>query len=388
MFVIPTLSELRDLILTSLSAGFDSGIDENTKAALNVLADTQAGQIKQLYLAAAEVQKNIFIDTCDEETLLRYGQERLGRLPFPAAAGVYVVTITGTIGATIPARTTFKSDDDSKSPGVIYILDNAYTLVSGSDTITLRCLTLGEDGKLEVGDTLTSTTPIFNVDKSAEVFSETTQPLSTETIAEYRAKILASLRLEAQGGAVGDYRIWSADAQGVQRVYPYATPAETSEIDLYVESKIADSSDGKGTPTAQTLLDVEAVVEENPDTTIDVNERGRRPINVTVNVLQVTIEEVAITITGFQNLSAQDQSDLLLAFQNALANVRPFIAGADAVSEKNDVIDTNKMIGIIITEKPGAVFASVTFTVNAVVKTSHTFSAGNIPYVNTTITFN
>lgn len=388
MFTIPTLTSLRELILDSLSAGFDAGIDEESKAALNVLADTQAAQIKQLYLAAAEIQKNIFIDTCDEETLLRYGTERLNRLPFAAVAGVYTVTVTGTIGATIPAKTTFKSDDSAKNPGVIFILDNAYTLLASSDTISLRCLTLGEGGKLEVGDTLTSTAPIPNVDKTATVFAETTQPLSAETTDDYREKVLQSMRLEAQGGAPGDYRIWSADAQGVQRVYPYATSGQTSEVDVYVEATIADSTDGKGTPSAQTLLDVEAVIEQNPDTTIDTNERGRRPINAEINVMAVTIKEVAITVTGFLGLTLQDQTDLFTAFKSAIANIRPFIAGTDSLSEKNDIIDTNKLIGVIISTRPGAVFTSVTFTIDGTPSTSYTLTGGNIPYLNTTITFN
>lgn len=389
MFTIPKLSELRQRILDSLSAGFDAVIDEEGKAALRVQADTQAAEIYQLYLAAAEIQANIFVDTCDLETLLRKGQERLGRLPFSAVAGKYVVKVTGTIGGTINASTTFKSDDDSKNPGVIFILDEAYMLTQNPDYITLRCLTLGEEGKLNVFDTLTSTSPIALVDKSVSVSSEAVQPLSGEEVnVDYREKVRQSYRLEAQGGSPADYRIWCADAQGVLKVYPYATPGETSEMDIYVEATIADSTDGKGTPTPQIITDVENVIEQNPDTTIDVNERGRRPIGAIPNVLPITPKEIKITVTGFQNLDAGVQADLLSAFTTAIANIRPFIAGTDSIAEKDDLIDTNKLIGIITTVRPGAVFTSVSFTVDNAPTTSYIFIAGNIPFLNSTITYN
>lgn len=388
MFTIPTTIELKEAILNSLSAGFDAGIDDEGKAALSVIADTQAAQVKQLYLAAAQIQKNIFVDTCDEETLFRFGKIRLGRLPFSAVAGKYICNVTGTIGASIPANTTFKSDDDSKNPGVIFILDSAYNLVSSPDTITLRCLTLGEEGKLEVGDTLTSTTPIPNVDSSAEVDTESVQPLAGETISEYREKVLASFRLEAQGGSVADYRIWAADAQGVQKVYPYPKSGTTSEIDLYVEATIADSTDGKGTPSGTTLTDVESVVEQNPDTTLDVNERGRRPMNAIVNFLPVVPKTVDVTITGFQDLDTQTQNDIIAAFDSAISKIRPFIPGTDSISEKNDVIDVNKAIAIIISAKPGAIFTSVSFTVDSVSVSTYTFDNGEISYFNPSITFN
>ena len=114
--------------------------------------------------------------------------------------------------------------------------------------------------ELSIADILTSTSPIINVNRIVTVTAETVQPLSEEDIELYRQRALDSYRLEAQGGAATDYRIWSFDAQGVQETYPFAKSGAANEIDLFVEATIADSTDGKGTPTAQLLLDVEAVV--------------------------------------------------------------------------------------------------------------------------------
>lgn len=388
MITIPTLAELYTSIISALETEFDATINEDGKSELRAQASTLAGKLKQFYLAIGELQKNIWPDTCDEETLYRFGTVRLGRLPFPATAGQYVVNVSGTTSAVIPALTIFKSDDDALNPGVLYILDTAYTMPGTTGTITLRALTLGLEGKLEVGDTLTATAPIPQINSGVDVDSESIQPLAGETIAEYRQKVLDSFRREAQGGSATDYRLWAADAQGVAKVYPYAKNGYPSQINLYIEATIADSSDGKGTPTNQIIQDVEDVVNFSPDTTLSLDQRGRRPLQVIVNYLPVTIKTIVITVTGYQGIDATIQAQLLSAFTSAIALIRPYVAAAEPITLKNDIIDVNKLIGVIISAKPGAVFTSVSFTVDGVSVSTYTMLLGNIPYLNPTIIYN
>ena len=210
--------------------------------------------------------------------------------------------VTGTIGAVIPAQTTFKSDDTSQNPGNLYILDAEYTLVATTDTITVRSLSTGIETKLAVGNTLTATAPIALVNKSAEVTAETVEPSAAETLEDYRTKALDAYRLEPQGGAATDYRLWAADAQGVKQSYAYKGNT-IGEINLYVEATIADSIDGMGTPSGALLSEVEAVVEYDPDTTLPLSERGRRPIGSWPNFLPVTIKTIDIQIHGFTTAS-------------------------------------------------------------------------------------
>lgn len=391
MITLPTLSSLYDDYIAALETEYGITIDPDGKTVLRALAAAQAAKLKGFYLAIGALQKNIFVDTCDEETLLRFGKIKLGRLPFSAVAGQYRVSVTGTVGATIPALTTFKSDDSSLNPEQLYILDAAFTFTSGSGTITLRALTLGLDGKLSVSDTLTPTAPIPNVSSgpsSASVSSELVQPLSAETTEAYRTAVIASYRLEAQGGAASDYRIWASDAQGVAKVYPYAKSGATSEVNLYVEATADDSTDGKGTPSQAILDEVEEVVNFNPDTTLPLNERGRRPLQVIVNYLPVTIKTVVITISGFQGLTAAIQATLLSELQAELDDIRPFVAGADIIEEKNDILDNNKVINTILTARPGSIFTGVSFTIDGVSYSTYTFQNGDIPYLNPTIVYN
>jgi hypothetical protein len=390
MITIPTLSQLYASTLSDLEAQYGISIPLIGKNYLRGLAAVQAAKLKLYYLAIGNLQKNIFVDTAESEsiggTLERFGRVKLGRNPFAAVAAQYELTITGTIGQTIPASSTFKSDDTATNAGVIYVLDSAYTLVATTDAITVRALTPGDAGALGIGDTLTPTQPLVAINSgpgSCVVASEIVEPLEAETLEAYRAAIIASYRLEAQGGSAGDYRLWAQDAQGVAAVYPYARAGYPCQINLYVEATQADSTDGKGTPSAAILADVEDVVDMNPDTTIALLERGRRPLQVVVNYLAITPKTVNITITGYTGVTAAQQVTILAALTTLIDSIRPFIAAADVLSERNDTLDVNKIIAAIITDQPGAVFTSVSFTVDAVSQTTYTFTAGNIPATGT-----
>jgi len=386
MITIPTISQLTTSILTDLQAAYGAPIPTFTKNVLRIQALVQAAKLKIYYLAIGSIQKNIFVDTADPVsaggTLERFGFVKLGRNPFPARAGQYVCLVSGTIGATIAANTTFKSDDNSTSPGMLFILDNNYTLV-GSDRITLRALTPGQISKLTPYDTLTSTAPIANVNSSVAVIGSFIDPLDAESIEDYRQSAIEAYRLEPQGGAATDYRIWAKDAQGVANSYPYAKSGANNEINLYVEATIADSTDGKGTPSASLLTAVESVVEFDPDTTKPLSERGRRPLGVfQVHYLAITPLNIDITISGFSGVTADQKTLILNAITQALSQVRPFISASDILSERNDTFSINNIISIILAAIPGAIFTSVSLSVASVGVSSYQFQNGDIPYLN------
>lgn len=389
MITIPTLNQLYTGIINDLQTQYGATISPIGKSVLRVIAAVQAAKLKLFYLAIGNVQKNIFVDTADSEskggTLERFGRVKLGRNPFPAVAGQYKIQLTGTAGAVINAATTFKSNDGSLNPGMLFILDSAYTMLTSSDTIVVRALTTGSASKLNALDTLTATSPIALVNSSVYVVSEEVQPLDTEDIEAYRNAIINSYRLSPQGGSAVDYRLWSQDAQGVQAVYPYASTGQANEIDLYVEATAADSTDGKGTPSSAILNDVESVVELNPDATLPILQRGRRPLGVfQVNYLPVTIKEINIVITGLQGRTTVIDDQIKAAIVSTINMIRPFVSGADVLADKNDILDTNKIIGVIITAHPGAIFTGVTIKVNSVSVSTYTLLLGNIPYINPT----
>lgn len=384
---IPTISELQAGIIADLESQYSITIPTFGKSLLRALAYVQAAKLKLVYLSIAKLQQNIAPDTAEREliggTLERFGRIKLNRNPFPAVQGQYILQVTGQIGAIIPASTTFKSNDDTTNPGKLFVVDNAYTLTATTDTVVIRALEAGTDSKMAIGEGLTATAPIANVDSAAGIQNTFIDPLAAEDIEVYRQKVLDAYRLEAQGGAATDYRLWSYDAQGVEQVYPYAKSNASNEINLFVEATIADSTDGFGTPSAALLLAVEDVVEFDPDTTKPLNERGRRPLGVfQVHYLPITPKQIDIIISSFTGITPTIEAVILAAMESAINNIRPFVAGADILDEKNDILDTNKIIGVILNARPGSTFGAVTLKVDGVAYSTWTFVNGDIPILN------
>lgn len=385
MITIPTLQQLKTQIISNLESQYGANIPPVGKSAIRTFAIVFSGIFKLIYLAIADVQKNVWPDTADPVskggTLERFGLVKLGRNPFKAVAGQYEVIVTGEIGAVIPASTTFKSDDDSTSPGYLFILDNEFTFNNLNETITLRALTPGTEAILNSGDTLTVTSPIADVDNSAEVYATIEEPLAAEEIEDYRQAIIDSFRLEPKGGAATDYILWALDAQGVETVYPYAKTGYSNEIVIYVEATIVDSTDQQGTPSVQLLSDVEDVIEYDPDTTLPVLERGRRPLGVfNIDFLAITVKDIDIEIVGWTSVTNAQQTAVDTALRAMIAEIRPYVAAAYPTDEKNDILDTNKIIAKIIEEEPTANFTGVNMYVDNVQLTTYQFILGNIPF--------
>lgn len=366
----PTFNNLFNSILTDLRnrLGITSIVG---KVVLNAFAAVQAAKLKIFYLSINRVEKNIFIDTADEETILRYGLVKLERLPLPAIAGEYIIEVTGVIGGIIPSGTTFKSLDSSSNPDVILQYDDTFVFTGTTGNIQIRALELGTDFVLQASDPLQLTAPIANVDSFSEVLSVAVTPVEEEDIEEYRQTVIESYRTEPQGGARVDYRLWTNDVAGVRTVYPYVKSGESGVIDLYIEALPENSTDDHGTPSASLIQDIEDAIE--PD---------KRPMGTfQINYLSITPIAVDVEIT---NLS---DSSYLTAIESAilafLFDIRPFIDGADNINERNDKLFESDIYTIVrnvigVTES----FDSLEMFVDSSSVDVYTFENGDIPYIN------
>ncbi len=381
---IPTLQELYNGVISDLESEFGVSINPFGKAMLRALAGVQAGILKIQYLRIGKLQKNIWVDTADPVavggTLERFGFTKLQRLPYPATQGQYVLDVTGTAGATIPALTQFKSNDSSLNPGFLYILDTAFVLPTGTDQITVRALTAGTASLLAISDTLTATAPIINVDSIATVSSISVDPVEAETTDEYRNKAIQAYQLSPQGGAPADYRLWGLDAAGTRQIYPYTNIIEIGEVDVFVEAILADSVGPpyQGVPTPTILTDVENDIETDPVTGI-----GRRPLGVlAVNVAAIIPNDIDITIDSGGTITVGQQALITQALTEAIYNIRPFIAGIDNTATRNDVISQYGVGNVILQTIGSVIISSIVLEVNGSPETSFLFDLGNIPYLN------
>jgi len=384
---IPALATLYDGILKNLESELSINIPLFGKSFLRALAAVQAAKLKLYYLAIANLQKNIWVDTAEREsiggTLERFGRVKLNRNPNSAIAGQYTVSIVATGSATINVNTTFKSDDNSTNPGELYIVDTTVAIaVAGTYTFNIRALKKGTDSRLVVGDTLTPTAPIINVNEQCKVTVEVVTPAPEEDIETYRNIIIESFRLSAQGGSGGDYRRWSKEVAGVKEAFVYARSGYANEVEVFIESTIITSTDGRGTPPASMLTSVETVLETNPDVTLPSYARARRPIGLNyVKVTAITPKDIDIYIVGYENLTAAKQTTISNAIQSILSEIRPYIASCD-IDNVNDIFDNNKAISTIFQAVPSSLFDSLYFKIAGTIETTFKFQNGNIPYLN------
>ncbi len=389
MVTIQTIQQLNSDILNDLQSQYSITITLFGKVFLRAIAGVQAGKLKLYYLGLGNIQKNLWPDTADSVTiggtLERAGLIKIGRTPFSAVSAQYTVKVSGLPGAVIPGygKTQFISDASSLNPNMLFTLDNSYTCTGANDFITVRALTPGTISQLNTGDTLTATAPITNVVSTGNIVTaQVVQPLDAETIEAYRKAVLFSFQSQPQGGSGTDYILWASAIQDVAAVYPYATSGQSNEISLYIESDIAESTDGHGTPSSTMLFNVEGYIEGA------FNNVGKRPLGIfLINYLPVTPLPVTVNITGANPaFTATQQAAIIDSITTWVNTVRPYIASAYPLSSKNDIIDINNLISQTLNAAPGTSFGAVTFTVNGTQFNSYNFLLGFIPYI-TTITF-
>lgn len=382
---IPTIQSIYEQIAQDLKNKLELS-DDDLRKVLDVLALSLSGQFKLLYLFLSDVQNNLFPDTADTAenggTLDRMGLIWLNRILRPSTSGIYLISVTAEAGSTLRAGLTFKSNDNALNPGILLTLDNEAVLTGDNDQIDIRTLKGGTDNLLEIGDTLTITEPVIGVDKTVTIAAITEQPLAEESVDDYRASILRAIQLEPQGGARTDYRLWSDDAQGVRLVYPYVKNNDAGVVQVYIEATTEDSTDGNGTPSQSIMDEVEEVILFDPDITLPTNERGRRPLQAGLEVLPIIPNPVDVTISGLQETSDEIEALLRQNLSTFLKEIRPYVAGADLARNKNDILYSAALQGIVTdTLEATNFFTDFVVFVNGVSQNNFEFSRENIPYL-------
>ena len=386
---IPTIIELNESLESDLRSKLNLS-DDDLKKVLSAFTAVFSAQLKLLHLYLADIQNNIFPDTADllenGGTLERLGLIYLGRNPNPATVGVFELSVTGVVGSTMRSGLTFKSNDDAKNAGQVYILETEYILVNGANIVEVRALGNASEYDLTVGDELTITEPVIGLDQTVTVSTVLTQPTASESVDNYRKAVLESIQLEPQGGARTDYRIWAKDAPGVREVYPYLRENNAGIIDVFVEATEVDSTDLKGTPSAALLNTVLEVIELDPDETKPLNERGRRPIQAIVETSPIVLIPVDVTILSISENSASITTSIKSNLDTFLKTVRPYISGADLTRNKNDVLYSARLQSVVTDVlDPSNFFTSFEMRVNGVLLNSFQFGGANIPYLRNLI---
>lgn len=324
-------------------------------------AMVMAGWFYMLFTKNYYVYRNMLPDTADSTseggTLERWGLIKLGRLPFNATSGKYIIKGVGENGSTIPSGRVFVGQSNSQN----YTIEASFTFSSGVDSFEVRSFEGGEDVRLAIGAKVIMSSPVSGVEREFEVIAETQQPQDAEPLEDYRIKVIEAFRYRARGGAALDYKFWASQVAGVKNTYPY-TGVPLPQVNLFIESQ-----SGNGVASPSLINDVKNYV-EGP---------GRRPIGIQVNYLSVFLMNVEVFISGGASMTPSEQSLIISNIESYLDSKRPFVQSVRL--PQNDTLNVNEMISIIQNTNPSVVLGNVTVNFNGVNYVTYKLQKGEIP---------
>lgn len=266
------------------------------------------------------VDADSYKDNASLGTLESWGSIFLGRFPFVAGRGRYLVEVDGNgevaIGTVLLNQSTQK----------IATVDNLYT-INGKTNIEVTSEEVGEAGRLFVGDELVFTQLIEGVNEVAQVKNEIIAPTDGEDIEEYRRKVLQSALIKPRGGSIGDVVLYGLEVDGVANIYPYNGDLLGS-AKVYIEADASVSPDGL--PPQSLIADVKASIESQG------NFQAPR-----IEFLPIVRRAYNVVITGLSDLTKQNLCETLIKEYFSLR--RPVIDGVTKSSEvnKNLILQTS-----------------------------------------------
>lgn len=380
-YVIPTLAELYAAHLSRLEAALGQISPTHDKAFLRILAATEAAQDLGLYKVAADRAKSNLAIAAIGPDLDLLGQE-YSTIRKQSQAAILTATLNATTGTIIPATTDFISDAN----GLRYRPVANVTAVAGVATLSLKCVSSGSLGNLDVSDTFQISSQIAGAETIATVTVVDTLGVDVETDSDYRPRVLFAMRAVTGGANATDHKIWAEAVTGVAQAFPYSgRPVDEGtsypgDRQVYIEATTDIDADGYA---PQALLDdVRQDINYDPDTG-----ESRAPLGITDATLFLrSINRTAI-FTEVRDLvvDADKESACKAAISAALTShyltIRPFVDGVDLPQERTDTI-TSMSVGRVVQDAQkayGATSSSVGFgTAVGVFLTTYTLGMGEL----------
>ena len=214
---IPTVSALRDSIISDIEGKLGVTVPLLPKAALRVLATALAGVLALLYRLARWAYVQIFPQTADADALALNGS-RYGITRVPAVKAKLNATATGTDGTSIPAGALWVT-----SAGVVYAQEETVVISAGTATITIEALIAGDAGNLAPGFTVSAASPIAGMNGTATIASTVTAGEDAEADEDLRTRVMERMSGQPQGGAAPDYVIWAREVAGIVKAFAFRT---------------------------------------------------------------------------------------------------------------------------------------------------------------------
>ena len=353
-----TIEEVQQLLIRSFEHEFNTQLRILPKSFIKILCKVFAGIFIVVYKLVGWYFLQMFPETADwkEVTILGVRLRPLVKLgvlfgvgePLAGVQWRGVITIDVlTQGSVLYSGTQLKSNVTGK----LYIVEETKTLLQTKETVSVVCTEIGTVGNLEKNDTLNFVNPYGFIKTEAIVSDVARVGLDNELESSYRNRVINRFRLQPQGGALADYRIWASEVPGVLNVYPYNDKEQPGGVLLYVSGipdVYADRIPDKGL-----LKKVGEACTYDPET----GKATRKPLTAMLdpknddsysNVKPVSVAVFDVVITGVSGIVPADFAQVVKpALQNYFLDRDLYIRGLSDDNNRTNVISKNHIITVV-----------------------------------------
>lgn len=353
-----TIEEVQQLLIRSFEHKFNTQLRILPKSFIKILCKVFAGVFIVVYKLVGWYFLQMFPETADwkEVTILGVRLRPLVKLgvlfgvgePLAGVQWRGIITIDVlTQGSVLYSGTQLKSNVTGK----LYIVEETKTLLQQKETVSVVCTEIGTAGNLEQNDTLNFVNPYGFIKTEAVVSDVARVGLDNELESSYRNRVINRFRLQPQGGALADYRIWASEVPGVLNVYPYNDKEQPGSVLLYV-SGISDVYADR-IPDKGLLKKVGEACTYDPET----GKATRKPLTAMLdpkndgsysNVKPVSVAVFDVVITGVSGIVPADFAQVVKpALQNYFLDRDLYIRGLSDDNNRTNVVSKNHVITVI-----------------------------------------
>lgn len=353
-----TIEEVQQLLIRSFEHEFNTQLRILPKSFIKILCKVFAGVFIIVYKLVGWYFLQMFPETADWEEVIILGVRlrplvKLGVLfgvgePLAGVQWRGIITIDVlTQGSVLYSGTQLKSSVTGK----LYIVEETKALLQTKETVSVICTEIGTVGNLEKNDTLNFVNPYGFIKTEAVVSDVARVGLDNERESSYRNRVVNRFRLQPQGGALADYRIWASEVPGVLNVYPYNDKEQPGGVLLYV-SGISDVYVDR-VPDKDLLKKVGEACTYDPQT----GRATRKPLTAMLdpkndgsysNVKSITVAAFDVAITGVSGIVPADFAQVVKpALQNYFLDRDLYIRGLSDDNNRTNVVSKNHVITVV-----------------------------------------